>query len=95
MLVIYPFFKKNIKALKIYRGNFIIIGFTLIVNLINFRLYFYKIEGKNIDYYNYIWYTKSKVFINFIYKSFLLLLIKQALNFNSISFRAYFAFKVV
>ena len=51
-------------------------GFTTAVNLLNFRLYFYKIKGKNINYYNYRWYTKSKESINFIYKSFLLLLIK-------------------
>ena len=27
-------------------------GFILAVNLVNSRLYFYKIKGKNIDYYN-------------------------------------------
>ena len=49
-------------------------GFLLTVNLLNFRLYFYKIKAKNIHYYNCRWYTKSKESINFIYKSFLLLL---------------------
>ena len=83
------FFKeKNTKTLKIYKGNLIIIGLILIVNLVNFRPYFCKIKSKNTNHYNCKQCTKIREFINFIYKSFLLLLIKQALNFNFISFRA-------